>query len=81
MAGTVDPPANPLGDEPSTRQKQRQARFEEVRRQHGEGASLRGIARALGLHYRTVERYVRSDACPDWRLGRRGPSRLDRFAD
>ncbi len=46
---------------------------------HGEGHSLRGIAAALGLHYRTVERYVRSDACPDWCQGRRGPSALDRF--
>ena len=33
------------------------------------------------LHYRTVERYVQSDSCPDWRPGRRGPSRLDRFAE
>ena len=35
----------------------------------------------MGLHYRTVERYVRSDACPDWCPGRRRPSGLDRFAD
>jgi hypothetical protein len=40
--------------------------------------SLRGIARALELHYETVERYVRSDACPDWQPGRRRPSLLDR---
>ena len=50
-------------------------------RLHREGHSLRGIASALGLHYRTVERYVRSDACPDWCPGRRRPSSLDRFED
>jgi transposase len=31
------------------------------------------------MSYQTVERYVRSDACPDWQPGRRRPSRLDRF--
>ena len=39
--------------------------------------SLRGISRALDLHYETVERYVRSDTCPDWQPGRRRPSLLD----
>lgn len=53
---------------------------DEVRRLHAEGHSLRGIATSLGLHYRTVERYVRSDACPEWCPGRRRPSRLDQFA-
>jgi transposase len=74
MPGRRDP-------ERPTRQGARLARFEEVRRRHHEGESLRAIARAMGLHYRTVERYTRSDACPDRRPGRRGPSRLDRFAE
>jgi hypothetical protein len=67
------------GPDDSGAQARRQARFDEVRRMHMEGHSLRGIAAGLGLHYRTVERYVRSDACPDWCPGRRGPSALDRF--
>lgn len=44
-----------------------------------DGASLRGIARALSMNYQTVQRYVRSDACPDWQPGRLRPSRLDRY--
>jgi len=58
--------------------EQRRARFERVRSLHAGGMSLRGIARALGLNYQTVERYVRSDACPDWQPGRHRPSALDR---
>jgi transposase len=83
-SGEVNGAGTPQAGRPevvrSERQVHRHARFEEVRRLHHEGASVRGIARALGLHYRTVERYIRSEACPDWRPGRRGPSGLDRFA-
>jgi transposase len=50
--------------------EQRVARFERVRSLHADGMSLRGIARTLGLHYQTVERYVRSNACPDWQPAR-----------
>ncbi|MGE5754758.1 MAG: ISL3 family transposase, partial [Planctomycetaceae bacterium] len=59
--------------------ERRQARFQEVRRLHAGGVSLRGIARALGMNYQTVQRYVRSDSCPDWQPGRRRPSGLDPF--
>ena len=59
--------------------ERRLARFEEVRRMQADGASLRGIARALGMNFQTVQRYVRSDACPDWQPGRHRPSRLDRY--
>jgi transposase len=87
----ADTPAAPVADAtagvalgPSPRsgsesRQRREARFDEVRRLRGEGHSLRGIAAAPGLHYRTVERYARSDACPDWCPGRRRPSALDRF--
>jgi hypothetical protein len=40
--------------------------------------SLRGIARALGLNYQTVERYVRSDACAKRQPDRHRPNVLDR---
>jgi hypothetical protein len=59
--------------------EERLARFGLVRRMHREGASLRGIARALGMNLQTVQRYVRPDACPGWQPGCHRPSRLDRF--
>ena len=59
----------------------RQELFDRVRRLHREGMSLRRIARAMKLHYRTVERYVRSDACPDWNAGQPRASQLDRHAE
>jgi transposase len=77
-------PTSPIDTPPGVveaRQGTRKARFDEVKRLHGEGHSIRGIAASLGLHYRTVERYVRSDVCPDWCPGRPRPSRLDQFAD
>ncbi len=74
------PAPPPEGSMPETRSvasEQRLARFERIRRLHADGMSLRGIARALDLNYQTVERYVRSDTCPDWQPGRRRPSLLD----
>jgi transposase len=43
--------------------------------------SLRTIRRTLGLNYQTVERYVRSQTCPDWQPGRTRPSCLDPYAE
>jgi transposase len=88
MAGTTVGPASgptegadsgPSEGPRSDGQRRRQAVFEQVRQLHREGQSLRGIAAVLGLHYRTVERYARSDACADWCPGRRRASALDRF--
>jgi hypothetical protein len=59
--------------------EKRVARSERVRRLRTDGISLRGIARALDLHHQAVERYVRSDTCPDWQPGRHRPSLLDRY--
>jgi transposase len=84
------PSARPAQDEakgrpsagaPEESQRRREDRFERVRRLHEEGYSLRRIAAELSLHYRTVERYVRSEACPDWDRGHRRPSALDRFEE
>jgi transposase len=72
--------AQSVGSVPDSRagtSEQRVARFQKVRSLHEDGMSLRSIARTLGLHYQTVERYVRSDACPDWQPGRDRPSILD----
>lgn len=63
----------------SPKWEERLARFERVRQMHRDGVSLRGIARTLGMNFQTVQRYVRSDACPDWQPGRHRPSRVDRF--
>jgi DNA-binding NarL/FixJ family response regulator len=51
------------------KRERRLARFEEVRRMQADGASLRGIARALGMNFQTVQRYVRSDALPGLAAG------------
>ena len=56
---------------PSARQRRRLACYQEVRRLHAEGQSLRHIARVLHLSRGTVVRYVRANQCPDWRPGRR----------
>ena len=74
--GTSDRPTDPRD---SAARARREERFVEVRQMHTEGHSLRGIAAAPGLHYRTVERYIRSDARPGWCPGRRGPSALDPY--
>src|SRR5262245_2138776 len=58
----------------TAKQQRRQERYQEVRRRHADGQSLRSIAREMGLAWRVVQRYVRSDRCPDWRPGRTGPS-------
>ncbi len=76
-APVPSPPEGSMPETHSVASEQRLARFERVRRLHADGMSLRGIARALGLNYQTVERYVRSDTCPDWQPGRRRPSLLD----
>jgi transposase len=78
------PPAARRGQRTEARRADPQPRqqvFEQVRRLHAEGVSLRQIARTLRLHFSTVARYVSSDKCPDWNPGRRGPRGLDAHAD
>jgi transposase len=64
-------PAQPIRArrQPTAKQQRRQERYEEVRRRHRQGQSLRQIAREMGLAWRVVRRYVASDRCPDWRAG------------
>lgn len=76
----VPPPVTPITT-PVAVVSRRQEVFERVRRLHAEGVPLRRIARKLKLHYRTVERYVRSDTCPDWNAGQPRASQLDRHAE
>ena len=62
----------------ANRRARRLHRFDEVRRMHGQGVSLRAIARHLKLERATVRRYVRADAFPE-RAQRRRPRQTDRF--
>jgi transposase len=83
-AATPEPasaaPANPPLQRPLTAKQQRRLqRYQEVRRRHAEGQSLRSIALELGLSRGVVQRYVQSDHCPDWRPGRGGPSQADGY--
>jgi transposase len=78
---TSPPPAVGTAESAAADVGRRQELFERVRRLHRDGLSLRRIARELNLHYRTVERYVRSDACPDWNAGQPRASRWDRHAE
>jgi transposase len=72
--------ARPAPPPPVTaKQQQRLERYHEVRRRHADGQSLRSIARTLRLSWRVVQRYARSDHCPDWRPGRTGPSQAEGY--
>jgi hypothetical protein len=63
----------------ATSAKTRRERFEEVRRRHADGESIRLIGKQMGLSRGAVRRYLRQDHCPDWRPGQARPNRLDRF--
>jgi len=54
----------------------RQARFELVNQFHQEGHSMRVISRQLGLAWRTVQKYIEADACPQYTTGYPHPSKL-----
>jgi transposase len=71
--------AEPLTQEQTPPTTDRQERFEEVRRRHAEGQSIRQIAKEMSLSRGAVRRYLRQDHCPDWRPGQARHSRLDGF--
>src|SRR4051812_50007614 len=58
-------------------QDRRDARFAEVARLHGQGLSLKAIARTLGLGRQTVRRWLRAGQAPTWRHA--GTSILDPY--
>jgi transposase len=58
----------------------RRARFDEALALHGQGWSVRRIARALGVNRQTVQGWLRSRQLPMWRQQPRGSS-VDRHAD
>lgn len=83
-SGDVDPPPPtplPIADEPqAAKRRMREERFQRVKEMTAEGLSLRQIARRLQMSVKTVLRYQRSDACPDWQPGRPRPTGVDGFA-
>ena len=60
-------------------QGRRDARFAEVVRLLGQGLTIRGIARALGVGRKMVRRWLRAGHAPTWRHADRGLSILDPF--
>lgn len=59
----------------------RQARHAELKRLAEAGASVAGIARALGLDRKTVRRWLSRDMPPSWQRRRAVPTILDPYRD
>jgi transposase len=62
------------------KRQQRSERYQQVRNLRGQGVSIRGIARQVGLNVKAIRRYLREERCPDWNPGRQPPTQLDAFA-
>ena len=74
------PLASPAMPPALDRHATRRARFDEALALHGQGWSVRRIARALGVNRQTVQGWLRSRQLPMWRQQPRGSS-VDRHAD
>jgi len=61
------------------RRERRKSRYEQVLELFRKGASIRAIAEHLGMHRRTVRRFVRSDGFPERASPKRCPSTLDSY--
>jgi transposase len=69
-----------LETQPKTAAAQkRQKYFEMVRYLYATGYSQRAIARALGIHRRTVRSYIERETPPDYHKGVPRPSKIDRY--
>ena len=75
---TPPPPAGGPEPEPTPR---RRLKWEQVQALAQEGNTIRRIARALGMHRRTVRKYMSSQAPPIYRLSAPKPSMLDRHME
>jgi transposase len=83
------PEAGPAAERPSRsraaeqsqqRRARRLERYQRVLELHGQGVSLRAIARRMGMHRGTVRRWLRAGSFPE-RAQRRATSRTDPFVD
>jgi transposase len=75
-------PPPPLSAREQARRAKKQAREERhrlVRELRDQGVSIRATARRLGVSNKMVIRYRRQETCPDWKPGRRGPTRVDSY--
>jgi transposase len=61
------------------KKQQRLQRYELVRRLHGQGRSIRQIAREMSLSRNAVRGYLRRGRCPDWKPGQARRTGLDGF--
>ena len=59
------------------RREHRRQRYEDARRLHDQGQSIRAIARALRISRGMLINYLRTGHVADWRPGRTAPSQLD----
>ncbi|MBK6973011.1 MAG: ISL3 family transposase [Sterolibacteriaceae bacterium] len=59
------------------RRAARLARYEEVMALHGQGRTMKGIARELSIDHRTVRKFVTARAFPERARRTRGPTPLD----
>lgn len=54
--------------------------FDKIRKLHSEGKNKSQIAEELGIDWKTVDKYLRSDTPPIY-SARRAPTKLDQFSD
>ena len=71
----------PTSEPRQAQRRRREERFQRVKELTAQGLSCRVIARRLGVNVKLVLRYRRLDRCPDWGMGRPGPSQLDDHAE
>ena len=63
------------------RRSRRQERYETVKELYQRGVSKSEIGRRLGLDFRTVAKYIKTDECPIYAGRRSGSSLLDPYMD
>jgi transposase len=61
------------------RREKRLARYEEVKRLHKEGLSIRAIGRELGMDREAVRNFIKAEVFPERALVLPKPSRLDQY--
>lgn len=72
----ANPPLTKAQKDKAARHALRQARFELVKQLHKEGYSKRAIEQHLKISWRTVQKYIDADVCPQYASGRVRPSKL-----
>jgi transposase len=63
------------------RRAKKEERYQRVLEMKAAGASNRAIRKELGMHTKTVRKYLEADGCPYYAEGRITPSKLDPYRD